>query len=340
MDYRAPGAGIAFVPCTCGELVQGTLEGEPFLVSCPIDLYSRVRVVVGGEHSVVTTSVVRSRSVEREERTAKAVTTAHDPTFKARRAAANTLAALGYPDLPFTLEVSCPLPPSKGFGTSTADVVGAITAAAAAVGSSLKPEQMARLAVAIEPSDGTMFPGLALFDHRAGRRWETLGPAPSLLVAVLEFEGVVDTMAYNARLDLASLRSLEPGHREALGLLRQGVQEDRPDLIGLAATISARINQQLLPKPELEGVISLGTEAGALGVCAAHSGTALGVLFRPEEIQGARTLLAEARCHLQGLRDGWISRLVGGGAQAVFDRGDTENRQMDEVETGSPMSPW
>lgn len=32
------------VPGSCGELVQGWLRGEPFLVTCPIDRYTRVRV--------------------------------------------------------------------------------------------------------------------------------------------------------------------------------------------------------------------------------------------------------------------------------------------------------
>src|SRR5712692_8205418 len=32
------------VPGTCGEFVQGMLDGRHFLVSCPIDLYSTVSV--------------------------------------------------------------------------------------------------------------------------------------------------------------------------------------------------------------------------------------------------------------------------------------------------------
>src|SRR5262247_3312810 len=32
------------LPGTCGELVQGTLDGEPCLISCPIDFYSIAEV--------------------------------------------------------------------------------------------------------------------------------------------------------------------------------------------------------------------------------------------------------------------------------------------------------
>ena len=28
------------IPCTCGELFQGSLDGEPCLVSCPVSIFS------------------------------------------------------------------------------------------------------------------------------------------------------------------------------------------------------------------------------------------------------------------------------------------------------------
>ncbi len=299
MIRPGPVAGEALVPCTCGELVQGVLGGVPFLVSCPIDRYSRVRVTLNADGRPEDGCVSQ----------------------KARRACAATLALFGIGNVPFTVDVTCPLPPSKGFGTSTADVVGAIAATACALGAVLSPEEMARLAVSVEPSDGTMFPGLALFDHREGSRWEALGATPPMLVAVLEFDGVVDTVDYNARLDLAGLRSLEPDHTSALELLREGLRRGRIDLVGQAATTSALANQRLLPKPQLEDVVALACDCRALGICAAHSGTALGVLFGPGETDRARRLLAMTRRRLAGLERGWISMMVGGGARVLRGHG-------------------
>lgn len=280
-------------PCTCGELVQGVLDGEPFLVSCPIDRYSRAKVGLDGGPTAAAASP------------------------KASRAAEATLASLGHGGRSFNLEVSCALPSSKGFGTSTADVVGAIVAAAAAAGVTLAPLEVARLAVSVEPSDGTMFPGLALFNHRSARHGIVLGSAPPLLVAVLEFEGSVDTLEYNSHLDMGYMRSRESGYARAVDLLRRGLDADRWDLVGQAATLSARINQRMLPKPELERAIQLGEEHGALGVCAAHSGTLLGVLFGPESEHRARDLLAVAPDRLDGLESCWTARLVNGGARLV-----------------------
>ena len=34
----------AKVPGSCGELVQGTVQGIPFLVTCPVNLYTRVTI--------------------------------------------------------------------------------------------------------------------------------------------------------------------------------------------------------------------------------------------------------------------------------------------------------
>jgi L-threonine kinase len=38
----------AWAPGTCGELVEGTWEGKPFLVTCPIDLGSTMEVYLDG----------------------------------------------------------------------------------------------------------------------------------------------------------------------------------------------------------------------------------------------------------------------------------------------------
>ena len=38
---------IVRVPGSCGEIMQGYWQGEPFLVTCPIDRYSTVTVRPG-----------------------------------------------------------------------------------------------------------------------------------------------------------------------------------------------------------------------------------------------------------------------------------------------------
>jgi len=100
-----------------------------------------------------------------------------------------------------------------------------------------------------------------------------------------------------------------------LDLLRVGLKYHRYHWIGKAATASAILNQRLLAKPQLESVISLGREFGALGVCAAHSGTALGILFEPAETWNASRCKEEARKRLEGIAGCWVSNMVDGGAR-------------------------
>jgi len=288
------GRVVVEVPCTCGELVQGISEEGSFLVSCPIDVYSRVEAALTAASEVVGP---RERG-------------------KAIAAARLTLAHLGCEGVGVALEIGNPLPASRGFGTSTADIVGAIAATAGALGYSLAPTEIAELAIRVEPSDSSMFPGLALLDHRSGSRWELLGDPPSLAIAVLDFGGAVDTVDYNAALDCRRLQEFSYLHVEALGLLRKGIANADPWAVGAAAFKSALANQELLPKAYLVQALALARRLGGYGVCAAHSGTALGLLLPPDSATVAGAL-EEARRTLPGLEAAWAARLVGGGVRVI-----------------------
>lgn len=289
---------VARVPFTCGELLQGTdAFGRAFLVSCPIDRAAEVRATVDGSGR----------------------TSGPPGRLKALAAARRTLAAIGCGPLGVRLEIRSDLPVGRGFATSTADVVGAIAATALALGEELAPAAIARLAVAIEPSDGTMFSGLAVFDHRTASRWEDLGPAPVLGVVVLDFGGAVDTVAHSAR-QTAAPPAVTALQARALDLVRRGVRTADPAAIGAGATLSALANEAVLPKPALVETLELATRLGALGVCAAHSGTALGLLLPPDPALAARAV-ASARRSLPGLVDVWPARVVDGGVRILPDPG-------------------
>ncbi|HHY95117.1 MAG TPA: hypothetical protein GX513_08930 [Firmicutes bacterium] len=150
-------AGEALAPLTCGELVQGTLGGRHFLVSCPIDVYTRAEVSL-------------YRAGPDVSRAAAALLPPLPPGAgaKASRAVQLTLASLGKEDIQARVRLTRFFPPGKGLGTSTADILATAQATAQALGCRLTPSELARIALAIEPSDSTMFPGLALFDHRQG----------------------------------------------------------------------------------------------------------------------------------------------------------------------------
>lgn len=294
-----PGCATAAIPGTCGELLQGWLEGGPLLVSCPIDRFATATVAIRGDGRIL----------------------APPDRPKARRAAELALSAFGRPGLGARVTIRSDLPWSKGYGSSTADIAAVLYAAAWALGRHPDPAAIARLAVRIEPTDSTPFPGLTAFDHRAGTRHESLGAAPPLHLAVIDLGGIVDTIAFHRAgptgLPAGDARPAELSR--AYDLLRRGIEFRRADLIGRAATISAELHQALLPKPELPALIELVEGSGGLGVVVAHSGTLVGLLTdRGPGHAAALARRAEERLRL--VEPALVARLIDGGVRRPTQR--------------------
>lgn len=295
---------VVKMPGTCGELVQGVMDGISFHVSCPVNIYSVVEVELNGDVSVLDYPPERP---------------------KAASAVMKALEFLGRPNLGGRLTIQSPIPLGKGMASSTADVAAAIEATTLALGKRVKRREVAELALTIEPTDGSLFPGVVLFDHRQGRVYEPLSSPPPLDIVILDFGGEVDTIKFNRCNHSAALHRLEPQIAEALELVRGGIASGDPRLVGQGATTSAQANQKILFKPQLEQVISLAREVGAVGVNVAHSGTVIGVLL------DARRCDKEAvadflRRRLSGLESLLICSLIGGGCDC-----DSPNEKKKEV---------
>jgi L-threonine kinase len=202
---------------------------------------------------------------------------------KTRAALQAGLAYLGRTASGGYVRLQTKLPRGRGYGSSTADIGATLYALGQAAGQGLVPSEVAGLAVHVEPTDSSLFPGLALWDHRYGHVYEDLGAPPALTVVILDPGGVVDTLAFNQFDYREVLGRLAPQHREAFALLREGLRQGNLEAIGAAATLSASVHQAILANPLLEPTLSLAREVRALGVCRAHSGTLLGLLLDPED---------------------------------------------------------
>jgi L-threonine kinase len=223
---------------------------------------------------------------------------------------------LGKDDLAARLTIGNPIPRSKGMASSSADVAAAIAATGLALGQQLTPPQIAKLALSVEPTDGIMFPGIALFDHREGNLAEELGPPPPMEIVALDFGGTVDTLEFNQVDRRAVWRSIQSYTEEALQLVRQGVQKSDPLLVGRGASISSEASQQVLLKPQLPRVMEFVQTVGAVGVCVGHSGTIIGVLLDARQRRGKSTF-RQARETFPDAELVHHFRLLGGGLQAV-----------------------
>lgn len=180
-----------------------------------------------------------------------------------------------------TLEVRSSIAAERGLGSSTADVVSAIEAVAAALGRAIPAEEIARLAVAAEgASDAVMFGDrTVLFAGREGRVLEDWGkPLPAVEVVSLDFGHGVDTLALQPIRYTAAEVETFAGLR---AVLRQAVADGSPNLLARVATASAEINQRYRPHPRFALAMSVAERSGALGIQLAHSGTVIGLLYDP-----------------------------------------------------------
>lgn len=311
--------GIAKAPGSCGELVQGTLNGESFHISCPINLYSQVRTVLNDRGKII----------------------GPPDKWKTREAIKKTLKFLGKGNLGANFEINSKIPLGKGMASSTADIGAASLATAQALTAKslinpprckiwrlcFKPwrlgakhkeislQEIAKIALSIEPTDGTLFEGITIFDHRNGALFKILGKAPDMEILVIDLGGRIDTLQFNRR-DLTKInRGREGEVKEALKLVEEGIKEKNPRLIAKGAVISAFSNQRILYKPTLDRIWKISQEAGALGINVAHSGTVVGVLAEPDRVN-----FRELKNSLQDSRIGKVfykTKIVNDGLQII-----------------------
>ncbi len=299
------GSATASAPGTCGELVQGMTGGAHFLVTCPINQFSK---------AMVTLRAGGSSNAEPE-------VSGIDHLPKAREAVIKALAELaprvGIAGLSAEVAIANPIPAGKGMGSSSADITVAVGAVGIAAGAPFSPESISRIALSVEPTDGVMFPGVALFDHRCGSIAESLGPPPPMEVIVVDTGGTVDTLEFN-RVDRTALwQKVESSTDEALELVREGVRRGDPELVGRGATISARAGHLPEVAEWVERAAAFAEEQSAAGINVAHSGTVVGILLdaRQRRSKPAYRRALEAFSDAESVQH---FRVIGGGVRESY----------------------
>jgi len=276
-------------PGSCGELAQGTMNGKNFLITCPIDVYSEVTVRTNEGMPVHLGSKVR---------------TAID----------KTLQYLQIKDSPLQVCVKSDLPLGKGMASSSADISATCQSIALHMDRLLSPDEIADIALSIEPTDGIFYPGIVLFDHVHGSLRHYLGVAIPMYIVIFDVGGQVNTLHFNQRPDLKKLN--EANEREvelAVNLIRKGLATQDISLIGKGTTISALANQKILFKPHLEEMITIGLSWGAVGVNIAHSGTVVGILFPNNKLLNAPSCIKEINMSCTGVHYLRTVQFISGG---------------------------
>jgi uncharacterized protein involved in propanediol utilization len=178
----------------------------------------------------------------------------------------------------------CP-PVGRGLATSTTTMFATCRALAAVLGVQTGPQEIARLLAHIEPTDAcTAQEGmLVMWDFLKGLPLSEEYRLPEggyIGIVPLHRSLITDTIKRPVyrRTELSRLEAL---FHEVPNALRAG---DAPWLAD-ASSRSIEINDTYFPKPELPILRQLRQSGAALGYFGAHSGTASGLITRPERFQ-------------------------------------------------------
>ena len=162
---------IVKAPASCGELIEGSIAGTPFLVTAPISVYATATV-------------------------SDAFTGMQGLGTKAQEAVTRALALVGKDALPWGIRLESPVPQGKGMASSSADITACAYAAARAFGRELTARELMDIAIAIEPSDGIAFEGLSHVSHTTGALFGQYRNVPLIGISIFDVGGEVDTISY------------------------------------------------------------------------------------------------------------------------------------------------
>lgn len=249
-------------PGTCGEYIQGWYDGNPCLVSSPIDRYSRI-LIEEGSGNLDTLKPKTQKLVE--------------AVFR----------RFGIPEqeaehLHVTMTSEIPL--EKGMASSTADIAGMAAGLSAYFNLGLTPETIGTLCSSIEPSDNLMFERLNLFNHINGSVLTEFDGTVAADILIVDFHGGIDTMTFNETQDDYGPQDLAV-FAEIVAQFEQGVRTNSLKDIGAACTKSAILNQKRLKKNYLDCLIGLSRDFGGLGTVIGHSGTVIGIMYDNDDFQ-------------------------------------------------------
>ena len=139
-------------PATCGELMQGAIDGRDFPVNCPIDLYAQATVFpddgngLSASDSEHYTKVVEAIALLE-------VSFKIQPWATDRQKAEETGGK--------ELVVSSCIPRGKGMASNSADLAPALSVVCEIRGLDISPVKMSKLIALVEPSDSVHLPGIA-----------------------------------------------------------------------------------------------------------------------------------------------------------------------------------
>ena len=153
---------------SCGEFLQGFFNGEPILITCPIEKFTTV--TISDEFSGVEGLGEKSLAMLKK-----------------------------FDDFKFGIRLETELPRGKGMASSSADLAAVAKAVALSLQKNISDEEIAKLAASIEPTDGIFFNGVVAMNPVTGKFLKNISVPEKYAVAIFDYGGEVDTVKFNRR---------------------------------------------------------------------------------------------------------------------------------------------
>jgi L-threonine kinase len=240
-------------PGSIGELVQGKIGEMDVLISCPINMYTRV--------NLFETQYPKEK-------------------FRFRKSSlllANILKKWGYTSYIDVLDfnIMSEIPQGKGFASSTADLCALYSCLTLFFEKKYDEYELAHECVKIEPTDSIVFKSMTLFDYKNGRLIKNISKYIKFYILCFIGEKIVDTESFNNGL-LPSQNNIE----DLIHIIERGIALNNYNDIFYASTQSIIRNQHRITYDILPQVIRIKELTNGLGIIGAHSGDMIGVIYK------------------------------------------------------------
>lgn len=284
------------VPGSCGELIQGTINGNNFLISCPINLYSEITLFKIESTETAANKIVIEKKYKNQAGENKV---GDFSTIKTKKAVQKIIKHYSLQGLNIKINIISELIPGIGMASSTADISGAGAALMLLLKNRVDFELLKKICLSLEPSDSVFLPGIRIFDHLQGKKDLFLAEAPELDILIFKEKGEVDTFQFNTAQDLSSLNSAkEKKIIKAFSLIKKAFKDNDYELLGSSCSLSSLAHQEILFKKNLNKVLKIGEKFKELyGVNIAHSGTIIGLLIKQNS--AAEDLIAKIKAETE-----------------------------------------
>lgn len=243
-------------PGSFGEILQGKVNDKDLLLSCPVDIYTKVKIF---ECNNIQKKYNNKKSAD---------------FLK------NVLGLWGYGQYCDTIdiEINSKIPYGKGLASSTADLCGVYYCLLKMFNKKFNETELMEQCIKIEPTDSIIFKEMTLFDYKKGLYKKQMGEYIPYNMLAFEGNKVVDTVEFNSK-KLPTLSNVD----DLIPVLEEAIREKNLKKLAYVSTESIIRNQKRLYYDFLEQIIDIKDKTDGLGIMGAHSGNVLGIIYEDEE---------------------------------------------------------